>query len=466
MIVMESVDLKEMDSVYFLGIGGIGMSALARYFKVNGYAVAGYDRTRTPLTLALEEEGIMVNYTDQVAEIPFQYRNPATTLLVYTPAIPADNLQLGWFVGHAFVPHKRAEVLGMLSRAGKALCVAGTHGKTTTTTILTYILQSSHVGCSAFLGGIARNYNSNLVLNSSSEYIVVEADEYDRSFLHLEPWIAAITAMDNDHMDIYGTRESMLEAFAQFASQRRDGGALFLKSGLELQGEAASRAKVDGWYGVENDADYCAKNLRIVDSKYEFDYVSPEVTIEGVRLGIPGRMNVENAVIAITIALRCGVTPDEIRECLPDFKGVVRRFNIHVDSENGIYVDDYAHHPEEIKATLGVAREMWSDKKLTVIFQPHLFTRTRDLYVEFAQALSLADKVILTEIYPAREEPIEGVTSEIIMERLTTEKVLVKRDELLDYLAKDFDGGVLLTVGAGNIDQLIPHITEWMKHRK
>lgn len=465
---MEKVDLKDIQFVYFLGIGGIGMSALARYFKAKGFEVAGYDRTRTPLTQKLEQEGIMVNYTDQVAEIPFKYRDNKTTLLVYTPAIPKDNLQLQWFLNHGFEPHKRAEVLGMLSKMGKALCIAGTHGKTTTTTMLTYLLQSSHVGCSAFLGGISKNYNTNLILNPKSDYIVVEADEYDRSFLHLEPEMAAITAMDNDHMDIYGTRESMLDAFAQFASQVRSGGALFLKHGLELQGQFASQAKVTGSYGVECGADYEAQNLRLVDSKFEFDFHSPECDIKGLRLGVPGRMNVENVTIAIAIALRCGVTPDEIREALPNFEGVVRRFNLHSESAVGKYVDDYAHHPEEIRATLNVAREIWPNEKLTVIFQPHLYTRTRDLYVEFAETLSIADKVILTEIYPAREEPIPGITSEIILERLAadTEKVLVPKAELMEYLNKKFDGGVLLTLGAGNIDQLIPEIKEWMKWRK
>lgn len=463
---MERIDIKDIEYVYFLGIGGIGMSALARYFKVKGYSVAGYDRTKTPLTQTLEQEGIMVNYTDQIAEIPFQFRDKKSTLLVYTPAIPADNVQLNWFLNHGFVPHKRAEVLGMLSKMGKALCIAGTHGKTTTTTMLTYLLQSSHVGCSAFLGGISKNYNTNLVLNPNSDYIVVEADEYDRSFLHLEPEMAAITAMDDDHMDIYGTRSAMLDAFAQFASQVRDGGKLYLKSGLELQGEYASLAKVNGSYGVESGADYEARNLRIVDSKFEFDYYSPDCQIPGIRLGVPGRMNVENVTIAITMALQCGVTPDEIRESLPKFQGVVRRFNLHVDSANAKYVDDYAHHPEEIKATINVAREIWPESKLTVIFQPHLYTRTRDLYVDFAKSLSLADKVILTEIYPAREEPIEGITSDIILDRLTTEKVLVQKSELMGYLEKNFDGGVLLTVGAGNIDQLIPEIIEWMKWRK
>lgn len=463
---MNVVDLKNITHVYFLGIGGIGMSALARYFKVKGFAVAGYDRTKTPLTQKLEQEGILVNYTDQASEIPFQYRGLETTLLVYTPAIPKDNVQLNWFLEHGFTPHKRAEVLGMLSRMGKALCVAGTHGKTTTTTMLTYLLQSSHVGCSAFLGGISMNYNTNLVLNPDSEYIVVEADEYDRSFLHLEPEMAAITAMDNDHMDIYGTREAMLEAFAQFASQVRDGGALYLKRGLELQGESASKAKVTGSYGVESGADYEARNLRVVNSQCMFDYYSPECEMEGLCLGVPGRMNVENVTVAITMALKCGVTPQEIREALPNFKGVVRRFNVNAVSDAGVYVDDYAHHPEEIKATINVAREVWPNSKLTIIFQPHLYTRTRDLYVDFAKSLSQADKVILTEIYPARELPIEGITSEIILDRLSCEKVLVEKANLMTYLDANFDGGVLITVGAGNIDQLIPHITLWMKSRK
>ena len=453
------------DKVYFLGIGGIGMSALARYFRMKGWSVAGYDRTPTPLTAALEKDGIAVDYTDAAERIPEEFRAP-DTLVVYTPAIPADSPEKNWFSSNGFKLHKRAEVLGLLSSRGKALCVAGTHGKTTTTTLLAYLLERSEVGCNAFLGGISRNYNTNLLLDEKSEYIVVEADEYDRSFLHLTPYIAAITAMDDDHMDIYGTRESMLDAFAQYASQVCSGGCIIVRKDLETDVRFRSMPVAVETYGVERqDAGYYAKNLRIEEGRYIFDYVSRDFIIDDLCLGIPGRMNVENAVLAITMALKSGVSADEIRSALPGFAGVVRRFNIHAVSGRDVYADDYAHHPEEIKATLNVAREMYSDRLLTVVFQPHLYTRTRDLCEGFAESLSLADRVILTDIYPAREEPIPGVSSEMILERLNTAGVLVPKENLLKYLDSNFEGGVLITLGAGNIDALVPGIAEWMKNR-
>ncbi len=442
------------------------MSAIARYFKFRGLDVAGYDRTATPLTHELEREGIAISYEDREELIPEEYRDPLTTLLVYTPAIPQDSPEKLWFMEHGFTLHKRAEVLGLLSNGGKALCVAGTHGKTTTTTLLAYLLDNSTVGCSAFLGGISRNYGTNLLQSSKSEYIVVEADEFDRSFLHLTPYIAAITAMDADHLDIYGTKEAMQDAFAQYASQVRSDGRIIVKSGLESNPRFASMPLPVESYGVESPtATYHTENLRIVDGLYEFDYIGCDLRIEGLRLGIPGRMNVENATLAITMALRCGATPEEIRVALPNFKGVERRFNIHAVAGEDLYADDYAHHPAEIAATISLVREMWCNKPLTIIFQPHLYTRTRDLYKEFAESLNRADRVILTDIYPAREEPIPGITSEIILERLTIPAILIPKERVVEYLRENFEGGVVVTVGAGNIDTIIPDMAAWMRER-
>ncbi len=448
--------LKNIKNVYFVGIGGIGMSALARYFKANRYRVAGYDRTPSLLTDKMaREEGIPVNYRDEEMEIAQEFRNKKDTLVVYTPAIPQDSPQLNFFKKAGFTLHKRAEVLGLLSRNGKAVCVAGTHGKTTVSTMTAFLLHESAVGCNAFLGGISMNFGTNLLINRNSPYIVIEADEFDRSFLHLHPEMAVITSMDNDHMDIYENRENLLEAFNQFASQvRPDGGKLFLKKGLSLE-----KAKVSGYYGVDTAADCYSDHLRVIDGHYLFDYHG-KAEMQGLILGVPGRVNVENATAAITLALEAGVTPEEIRAALPEFRGVVRRFNIHADTGEKMYIDDYAHHPKEIEATLKSVREMWPHKKITVVFQPHLYTRTRDFYPEFAKSLSLADRVILLDIYPARELPIPGVTSEIIRERITVPAEILSKEALLEYVGTRFDEGVIMTVGAGDIDRMIPAITQ------
>ncbi|GHV67587.1 UDP-N-acetylmuramate--L-alanine ligase [Bacteroidia bacterium] len=465
-------------NVYFLGIGGIGMSALAFYFKANKYDVSGYDKTPSPLTEQLIGDGIAVNYLDEERAIESKYLDPATTLLVYTPAIPKDNQQLNVFLKAGFTPHKRSEVLGIVSRNKKALCVAGTHGKTTITTMLAYLLKNSSVGCNAFLGGLSMNFGSNLLLDEKSDYVVIEADEFDRSFLRLQPEIAVITAMDADHLDIYNDKESMVEAFNQFAALVREGGKLFLKQGLHITSRSC-----DGVYAIGKEADYYSDNLHIAeghfdnpyDNSYVFDFHWPGGTMRGLRSGIPGRVNVENATAAIMVALQVGVTEQEIRAALPNFRGVKRRFNIlskgticneamnSAAAGKGAcslvnrvtYIDDYAHHPKEIEAVLTSVREMWPDKKLTVAFQPHLFTRTRDFHTEFARSLDIADSVLLLDIYPARELPLAGVTSEIIRKNLHVPSVIVSKEEFVEFVKAEVTEGIFMTLGAGDIDRFV-----------
>lgn len=432
------------------------MSALARYFKLKGYKVAGYDRTKSALTQKMAlEEGISVNYVDDEAEIGEAFRDKASTLVVYTPAIPKDNHQLNYFINNGFVPHKRSEVLGLLSRAGKALCVAGTHGKTTTSTLLAYLLHHSKIKCSAFLGGISTNFGTNLLVDTTSPYIVIEADEFDRSFLTLNPEMAIITSMDADHMDIYGSRDSIVAAFEDFAALvSPDNGKLVIKDGLEINSHA-----VDGYYNLNQKTDYYSDNLRLDNGLYIFDYHGKKADIKDLKLGICGKVNVENATAAITLALEAGVTPEEIKASLPDFQGVYRRFNIRFSDVGRIYIDDYAHHPKEIEATLKSIREIWPDKKLKVIFQPHLYSRTRDFCDEFAESLSLADEVLLMDIYPAREIPLEGITSDIILKKVTVPVKLVSVNDILSEVA-DYEEGIVVTMGAGDIDRLAPQLCE------
>lgn len=456
---MEKIIDKAVKNIYFLGIGGIGMSALARYFKACGYQVAGYDRTCSVLTTQLQKEGIEITYRDECCEIPTIFRDKATTLVIYTPAIPIDNVQKLFFEKSGFELHKRAEILGMISREGKAICVAGTHGKTTVSTLTAFLLKESSVGCNAFLGGISVNFNSNLLLDTHSPYIVIEADEFDRSFLHLSPELAVITSMDADHLDIYHNQKELINAFEDFALRLNDGGRLFLKQGLSLKCK-----QVTAFYGVNTETECRAVNVRIENQRFVFDYYGRnQVVIKDLIMGIPGRLNVENATAAITLALEAGVTPEEISKALPNFKGVARRFNIHVQSDSFIYIDDYAHHPREIEATLSSVKEIWPNKKLLVIFQPHLYTRTRDFYIDFARSLSLADEVLLLDIYPAREQPIEGVTSEIICKELTVPGRIVTKEGLMYYLKNEFQEGVVVTMGAGDIDRLVGRITETLK---
>ena len=453
---MSEILNEAIKNIYFLGIGGIGMSALARYFRACGYQVAGYDRTPSPLTDRMQsEEGMSINYRDAADEIALEFRDPRTTLVVYTPAIPTDSCQKNFFLQAGFRLHKRSEVLGMISRRGKALCVAGTHGKTTVSTLTAFLLKKSKIGCNAFLGGISENFGTNLLLDRNSPYIVIEADEFDRSFLQLTPEMAVITSMDEDHLDIYSNKANLLEAFGEFARKITAEGKLFVKQGLHVEG-----AKVTGYYGINGSGDCYADGLRIENNRYVFDYHERGMEIDGLVLGIPGRLNVENATAAITLALEAGVTPEEIRVSLREFKGVARRFNIQVNAGETVYIDDYAHHPKEIEATLSSVREMWPELPLTVVFQPHLYSRTRDFYPDFARSLSIADEVILLEIYPARELPIPGITAEIIRERLTVPGCIMTKEDLLAYVEKDFKRGVLVTMGAGDIDRLVKTISE------
>ncbi len=448
------MDIDNVKAIYFVGIGGIGMSALARYFKIMGYHVAGYDKTESPLTRKMtDEEEFDITYEDDEARIGEVFRDKTHTLVVYTPAVPKENRILSFFRDNGYALHKRAEVLGFLSRSKKALCIAGTHGKTTTTTILAFLLKNSHVGCSAFLGGISSNYGTNLLIDKESDYVVIEADEYDRSFLHLHPEIAVITAMDADHLDIYGTHEELLKAFEEFALQIK--GQLFLRKGLELK-----RREITGHYAAGEKTDYYADRLRVDNGSFLFDYIGKDIEIRDLRLCFPGRVNVENAMAAITVALHTGVTAEEIREALPLFKGVSRRFDIHAKTDRVLYMDDYAHHPREIEASLSSVREMWPEKKLIVAFQPHLYSRTNDFYPDFAKSLSLADLVILLDIYPAREQPIPGVTSALIADRLSVPCVRVTKEDFPAYVREHVTDGLFVTMGAGDIDRFIPVFTD------
>lgn len=447
-------------NIYFVGIGGIGMSALARYFQVQGRRVAGYDRTPSPLTEKMSgEEGFSITYTDAVGEIGEAFLDREHTVVVYTPAVPASNKILTFFRENNYRLYKRSEMLGLISRDKKAICVAGTHGKTTVSTMVAFLLKNSRIGCNAFLGGISSDYGTNLFVDPASDWVVIEADEFDRSFLHLYPEMAVITSMDADHLDIYGTHEQLTEAFEQFAVQTKR--KLFLRKGLVLR-----RREVSGTYAAGEQADYYSDRLRVVDGSYHFDYYYPGGEIRDLKLRFPGRVNVENATAAITLAIQAGVSAEEIREALPRFSGVVRRFDIHARDGRVIYIDDYAHHPGEIEAVLTSIREMWPDKMLTVAFQPHLYSRTHDFYPGFARSLNLADKVILMEIYPAREEPLPGVTSGLIADRLTVPCIRVGRDEFPETVGREVSQGIFITMGAGDIDRFIPLFTEMFNVKK
>ncbi len=442
-----------MKNVYFIGIGGIGMSAGARYFKAKGFAVSGYDKTPSELTGDLEKEGISVHYEDDIKQIPTDVEN---TLVVYTPAIPGDLEELQYVKSHGYRTIKRSRMLGEIARGMHCLAVAGTHGKTTTSTLLGHIMTESGLGCNAFLGGISKNYNTNLLL-SNSNFIVAEADEFDRSFLQLFPEYAAITAIDADHLDIYGDLAHIQEAFNDFAAQVSK--QIVVKYGVEID-NSKTKAQVFSYSFDDERADYYASNLRKDECGYfDFTLVYPGGKIENCRVGIPGWVNVENAVAASALALAAGVKEESLRKALRSFSGVKRRFDLHVNRPGCAYIDDYAHHPNEIAAAIKAIRDMFPSRKLTAIFQPHLYTRTRDFAVEFAQALSQADKVILLDIYPAREEPIPGVSSEIIFDRITAkEKCLIKKEELMGVLAKE-EKDVWVSFGAGNIDRYVPAIT-------
>ena len=449
-------------NVYFLGIGGIGMSALARYFMNEGRSVAGYDRTETLLTRALSEEGADIHYTADTENIPVRFRSAADTLVVYTPAISAENVEMTYFADNNFRMIKRSETLGYLTEGKYVMAVAGTHGKTTVTTMVAWLNHVAGGGGSAFLGGISKNFDSNLV-QGKGDRIAVEADEFDRSFLRLYPDVAVITSADADHLDIYGTHEALKEAFGQFVRQIKKGGTLILKKGTDIPLDNPD-IKIYA-YEYLGDADFRAKNISIrEDGTYDFDIECPDRTIEKCHLGIPGKINVENAVAAVAMMWTAGFDEDKLREGLETFRGVRRRFDFHMNTRSLIYMDDYAHHPEELRAAITSVKEMFPMRRLTVVFQPHLYTRTRDFYREFAEALSLADEVIITPIYPAREEPIEGVTSSLIADLVTVPHRIVPLERVPQEIeASRIDA--LVSFGAGDIENQVGEIARRLKDK-
>ena len=448
-------------NIYFLGIGGIGMSAIARYFAAKGYAVAGYDRTRSRLCEELEAEGIAIHYTDDVAQIAPEFLQKESTLVVYTPAIPAEHSEFVYFRQGGFTIEKRAQVLGEITRVERGLCVAGTHGKTTTSTMLAHLLKQSHVDCNAFLGGIAKNYTSNLMLSDTSDLVVIEADEFDRSFHHLTPYMAVVTAVDADHLDIYGTHEAYLESFAHFTSLIVEGGCLIMKKGIALQPRLGNGVKLYTYSAAEK-ADFYAENVRIGNGTIVFDFVTPTETIADIELGVPVQVNIENGVAAMAVAWLNGVSADELRSGMRSFAGIRRRFETWLKTDRLTIIDDYAHHPAELEASIKSVKALYADKKVLGVFQPHLYTRTRDFYREFAAALSHLDEAMLVELYPAREVPIAGISSQTIYDEVTCPKTLTTKAELIRVLkSKQFD--VLLTLGAGDLDTMLPQIVEALK---
>lgn len=457
------MDIKEIKSVYFLGAGGIGMSAIARYFLHKGLVVAGYDKTPSSLTHRLEQEGMLLHYDENIDEIPHACRNPQVCMVVYTPAIPESHVELQYFKSNGFEVLKRAQVLGSLTRTHRGLCFAGTHGKTTTSTMCAHIMHQSHVDCNAFLGGISKNYGSNYILSDTSDYIVIEADEFDRSFHWLRPWMSVITSTDPDHLDIYGTKEAYLESFRHYTTLIKPGGALIIHEGLEMQEDVNDEVRVFR-YSL-NGGDFHAENIKIENGTITFDFISPIENVTQVELGHPIPINVENAVAAMAMAQLNGCTAEELRYGMSTYKGVDRRFDFKVNNERHVFLSDYAHHPKEIYQSAKSLRELYHDRHVTAIFQPHLYTRTRDFYKEFAEALSQLDEVILCDIYPAREAPIPGVTSALIYNELTCkEKSMIHKEDVIDLVKKrDFD--VLVVLGAGDLDNYVPQMTKIIENK-
>ena len=457
------MDIKEIKSVYFLGAGGIGMSAIARYFLHKGLVVAGYDKTPSALTHRLEQEGMLLHYDENIDEIPHACRNPQVCMVVYTPAIPESHVELQYFKSNGFEVLKRAQVLGSLTRTHRGLCFAGTHGKTTTSTMCAHIMHQSHVDCNAFLGGISKNYGSNYILSDASDYIVIEADEFDRSFHWLRPWMSVITSTDPDHLDIYGTKEAYLESFRHYTTLIKPGGALIIHEGLEMQEDVNDEVRVFR-YSL-NGGDFHAENIKIENGTITFDFISPIENVTQVELGHPIPINVENAVAAMAMAQLNGCTAEELRYGMSTYKGVDRRFDFKVNNERHVFLSDYAHHPKEIYQSAKSLRELYHDRHVTAIFQPHLYTRTRDFYKEFAEALSQLDEVILCDIYPAREAPIPGVTSALIYNELTCkEKSMIHKEDVIDLVKKrDFD--VLVVLGAGDLDNYVPQMTKIIENK-
>lgn len=450
---MESNKIK---AVYFIGAGGIGMSAIARYFLKRGLVVAGYDKTPSELTHQLEREGMLLHYDDDIDAIPHACRQPESCLVVYTPAIPADHKELVFFRQHGFDIQKRAQVLGTLTRQLKGLCVAGTHGKTTTSTMCAHIMHQSAPDCNAFLGGISKNYGTNYIL-SNSEYVVIEADEFDRSFHWLRPWISVITSTDPDHLDIYGTKEAYLESFAHYSSLIEPGGALIIHRGLEMKERLQDGVRRYDYDLTEGD--FHAENIVIDNGEITFDFISPIETVKNIQLGQPIPINIENGIAAMAMAQLCGCTAEELRYGMKTYGGVDRRFDFKIKTDKLVFLSDYAHHPKEIYQSARSIRQLYKNRHITAIFQPHLYTRTRDFYREFAEALSQLDEVILTDIYPARELPIEGVSSQLIYDNLASnvKKQLISKDDVLQLVgSRQFD--VLVVLGAGDLDNMVPEM--------
>ena len=458
------MNIDSIRSVYFVGAGGIGMSALVRYFLSLGKTVAGYDRTASTLTERLNAEGAAIHYEDNVALIPEPCRDREHTLVVYTPAVPQDHSELTWLREQGFEIQKRAQVLGTITRSRKGLCVAGTHGKTTTSTMAAHLIYGSHVGTTAFLGGISQNYGTNLLLSDKSDYVVIEADEYDRSFHQLLPHITVITSTDPDHLDIYGTAEAYWESFEHYTSLIQPGGALILHEGLEIT--PRTREGVCTYTYSREKGDFHARNIRIGGGEIVMDFVYPEGLMEDIRLGVPLSVNIDNGIAAMAMAWLCGVTEEELREGMASFRGVERRFDFKLKTDTKVYLSDYAHHPAEIRQSALSIRELYAGRKVTAIFQPHLYSRTQDFYREFAESLSLFDEVILTDIYPAREEPIPGVTSALIHDHLAPQvkKMMIRKEEVIATVrSKKEEIEVLVTLGAGDIENYAGEITQILK---
>ena len=453
------MELNDIKSVYFVGAGGIGMSAIARYFLHKGLIVAGYDKTPSELTHTLEKEGMDIHYEENVQLIPAACKEPSSTLVVYTPAIPSNHAELVYFQENGFEIQKRAQVLGTLTRTHKGLCFAGTHGKTTTSTMCAHLMHQSHLDCNAFLGGISKNYGTNYILSDHSDFVVIEADEFDRSFHWLRPWMSVITSTDPDHLDIYGTKEAYLESFRHYTELIKPGGVLIIRKGLEMKPNVQEGVRIYEY--SRDEGDFHAENIRIENGTITFDFISPIKNIKDVELGQPIPINIENGISAMAMAQLNGCTAEELRNGMKTYKGVDRRFDFKIKNDRHVFLSDYAHHPKEILQSAKSLKELYTDRKVTAIFQPHLYTRTRDFYKEFADALSHFDEVVLTEIYPAREEPIPGVTSSLIYDNLkpNVEKQMIQKDDVLDFVkSRDFD--VLVVLGAGNLDNYVPEIAE------
>ena len=458
------MELKDIKAVYFVGAGGIGMSAIARYFIRKGVVVAGYDKTPSELTKQLEREGALLHYEENVDEIPHACRDPKQCLVIYTPAIPAEHKELQYFRANGFTVEKRAQVLGTLTRTHKGLCVAGTHGKTSTSTMCAHIMHQGHIDCNAFLGGISKNYSTNYIISAESDYVVIEADEFDRSFHWLRPWMSVITATDPDHLDIYGTKEAYLESFRHYTTLIQPGGALIIHRGLEMHADVQPGVKVYEYSRTEGD--FHAENIRIDNGTITFDFISPIENVKDVELGQPVPINIDNGIAAMAMAQLNGCTADELRNGMKTYGGVDRRFDFKIKNDKLVFLSDYAHHPKEIYQSAKSIRELYKDRKITAIFQPHLYTRTRDFYKDFANSLSLLDEVILCDIYPAREQPIPGVTSKLIYDNLKpgVEKSMIHKEDVLDLVkSRDFD--VLVVLGAGDLDNYVPEITKILESK-